>query len=103
MTREGPSTEVRGAPGDLKVELAETPTSGYRWEVERAVPGVEVMGDDYLESPGELVAGGSGLRTFRLHATAAGSYELAFVLRRPWESEPLERRHIRLVVGPDDA
>ncbi len=102
MTREGPSTEVLATTGDLQVELAETPTSGYRWEVEGAAPGVEQLGDDYRESPGELVAGGSGIRTFRLHAPAAGSFELAFVLRRPWESEPLERRHVRLVVGPEE-
>jgi predicted secreted protein len=99
MTREGPPMEVHGQFGELEVELPEIPTSGYLWSLERVPAGVEEVGRQFLAEGPAPVAGGAGLRLFRLRVPAPGRYQLEFVLKRPWEARDLERRSVILVVG----
>jgi len=99
MTREGPSIEIRGRPGEVAVELPETPTSGYLWSLDRSAAGVEEIGRDYREGGAEPLAGGSGIRSFRLRVPAPGSYQLEFVLKRPWEADALEHRNVALILS----
>lgn len=99
MTRDGAPIEIRAAPGIVEVRLPETPTSGYLWKLDRPPSGVAQVATEYREEGGGLVAGGSGVRSFRLSVPAPGTYELEFVLRRPWEAESLERRRVTLTVS----
>jgi predicted secreted protein len=98
MTQEGPKTEVSGQPGELEVELPETPTTGYQWSVEQVPAGVEEVSQRFESREPPPVAGGTGRRSFRLRVPVPGRYELAFVLRRPWEASGIERRSVILVV-----
>jgi inhibitor of cysteine peptidase len=99
MAREGSPIEIRQTPGDVVVELPETPSSGYLWSLNRAPAGVEEVSQEYREGGPQPIAGGTGLRSFHLFVPAPGVYRLEFVLRRPWEAEGLERRLVSLVVS----
>jgi predicted secreted protein len=102
MTREGPSSEVIASGGFVDVVLPETPSTGYRWELENEGPSVQLLSARFEDHPGSgRLAGGAGTRTFALHVAGAEPVELRFGLRRPWDSEPLERRIVTVTVTDD--
>lgn len=76
------------APGDVVVvRLGETPTSGYRWEVESVDSAVlEPVGDDYTP-PSDSTLGGDGVHAFSFRVVAPGDGALKLVLRRSWETD----------------
>lgn len=84
---------VAGEP--FSVSLDEPVSSGYRWEVEAADPGLELVSETFERPPGGEV-GGTGVRRFTFRAREAGAYGLALRLRRPWEEDPRERRAYRV-------
>ena len=102
-TREGPQVEICSSPGAVEIELPETPSTGYSWRLAVAPTAVREVGRDYREAPPspDPIAGGSGVRTFRLEVGERGRHELEFLLRRPWEETALERRIVTLVVDDD--
>jgi inhibitor of cysteine peptidase len=76
------------APGDsVLLRLAETPTSGYRWEVRECDPAVlRLAGDDFVRSE-HAGLGGGGQREFRFEVVGPGQTELRLACRRSWEPE----------------
>ncbi len=80
---------VEARPGDgVTVRLPETPTSGYRWEVDPAAPAaVRPEADEYV--PGDAAIGGGGTRVFRFRAGDPGDRSIRLVRRRSWE--PLDQ------------
>ncbi len=107
MTREGPARRVRAERGEVDVELPETPSSGYRWELafsSWAPAGVAVT-DEFRASSArddeQRVAGGSGLRVFSFHGLPPGEHRLEFHLTRSWEHDPLETRIVTIESGED--
>lgn len=76
------------APGDLViVRLDETPTSGYRWELDSHDPAVlQPDGDDYDPPPGDTLGGG-GTRKFRFKVIRSGTSPLKLIRRRPWDAD----------------
>ena len=63
--------------------FSENPTTGYRWQL------VGLPSDAQLSSRYEgtsMGAGGGGLRIFEITLPSAGTYQLMFFLKRPWES-----------------
>lgn len=78
------------------VRLAETPTTGYRWQVETEGPVLSV--DDRYEGPvGPPGAGGTRVLTFE--AAAAGAAEVHLALRRAWgDPTPVATARVRLSV-----
>ena len=74
--------------GDLiAIRLAENPTTGYRWEINRVdLQVVEFQDSDYLVSPRADIGGG-GTRTFHFRAKSTGTGQIQLRLRRPWEPE----------------
>lgn len=50
---------------------------------------------DFVSSAPAL-AGGGGTRTFHVHLRGLPALELAFVLRRAWESHCIERRIVTI-------
>ncbi len=99
MTREGPSQEIRAAPGIVEVSLPESPTTGFIWRLAEAGPAVHEAGKEYSAEGGPGLAGGGGIRTFRLQIDAPGSYALEFRLGRPWLDEAIERRTVTIEVS----
>jgi predicted secreted protein len=70
---------------ELVVRLTENRTTGYRWHLALPEDGV-VLDDDTFEPLTSGRAGAGGVRTFRLHATKAGTHRLSATQRRAWES-----------------
>lgn len=82
------------AAGDLVVvRLPETPSSGYRWQVDTVDADVLAPAGDTFrpERPG---LGGEGMRLLRFTVVGAGHASLRLALRRGWEKgEPAVRRY----------
>ncbi len=90
VVREGETARtVTVATGDeVKVELSENPTTGFRWQVTSVDAGVlRLQSDDFVPSAGAAV-GSSGLRVFRFAAVNSGGTEVRLELKRPWEAQP---------------
>jgi inhibitor of cysteine peptidase len=92
---------VSARAGDtIRVELEESPTTGYRWALLSGDARiVEPEGDSFMQ-PGGVAIGGSGTRVFRLAARSQGSVDLRFRLARQWESvAPRAEFSVRIAVG----
>jgi predicted secreted protein len=86
---------TRGA--ELEVVLAENPGTGYRWHVSRdPAPRCVAAGDKFV--PGNR-PGAPGVHVWRWRAAQPGTAELAFELRRRWESKPARSFALRLIVS----
>ena len=87
-------TVETGVPFDIR--LGSGPSTGYVWELRAPPEGVLVLGSDYVEaSPG--IIGGGGEQIFHLKTQHPGRFNLVFVHKRSWETEPLETRTIDVV------
>ena len=102
MTREGPAAELwADETGLLDVELPESPSTGYRWELMDPPDEVEVVSsrfDSGKAAGGQ--AGSGGVRTFAIRLLADTDVELVFGLGRVWEDQPVERRVVIVRVPP---
>ena len=95
-------TTVSVRQGDeFVVRLQGNDSAGYRWELVSVPEGVEHLGTDI-----ELPAAGSQetvpadahvTSVFRFRAHALGTSKLQFVLKRPWESDALDRHDVAVV------
>nr|WP_095871098.1 protease inhibitor I42 family protein [Streptomyces sp. TLI_235] len=95
MTREGPTSEVTAFDGSVEIVLPESPTTGYRWELEGENDRASVAGSIFEEiRSAERLAGGGGMRIFRLDLFGTEPLRLSFGLRRQWDPEPIERRAV---------
>ena len=102
MTTEGPPTELwADETGLLDVELPESPSTGYRWELVSPLDQVEVVSSRFEDGgSASIQAGSSGIRTFAVRLLVDSDVELVFGLGRVWESEPVERRVVTVHVPP---
>jgi predicted secreted protein len=91
--------ELEAAPGVVKIELPESPTTGFIWQLVDPPSGVREIDRAFRSQADDLVAGGSGTRVFCVHVPQPGHYELEFKLRRPWEEEARERAVVVLDVA----
>jgi predicted secreted protein len=86
------------ACGDVvEVELAENPTTGYRWTV-TSLPHnlVEVERSEFQPSQ-PTTPGAAGHRYFRFRVQGRGRGVIEFALIRPWESgNPVDRLGVRI-------
>jgi len=70
----------------IVVELAENPTTGFRWTVTAIdTRALQAAGDEFRRDPRAGVGGG-GLRVFRFTARKRGTTSLELKLARSWES-----------------
>jgi inhibitor of cysteine peptidase len=69
----------------VELRLAESPTTGYRWQV-RPSAGLATITDEHI--PADARPGAGGERRVALDVTEAGTHELRVELARPWEREP---------------
>jgi len=70
----------------IVVSLDESPTSGYRWDVERLPEVLARDESEFIESPGGGLGGG-GTRVLRFEARSEGEGVLALRRWRSWEGE----------------
>jgi inhibitor of cysteine peptidase len=76
------------APGDVVVvRLAETPTSGYRWDVDEFDAGVLEPAGDTFTPAAEAGVGGGGTRELRFKVVGPGDGGLKLTRRRAWEAD----------------
>ncbi len=98
-----PIVETRQvAVGESELALEETPSTGYVWGLADAPPGVTLLGSSFVSTSAPPLAGGGGLRVFRLRVDRPGAFVLRFERKRPWEAAPLEVRTIELRAAPRD-
>ena len=86
-------TVKMGTPFDVK--LASGPSTGYIWELQSLPEGVLLLGSDYSESDPATIGGG-GTQVFHLETQRPGRFNLVFVHKRRWETEPIETRLIEV-------
>jgi predicted secreted protein len=68
----GSAVQLR--PGQvLRVELAESPTTGFRWQVVLTPPCCEIRQDSFAPPQAGAPPGAVGLHSWRLEATKRGS------------------------------
>jgi inhibitor of cysteine peptidase len=83
----------------FEVQLAENPTTGYRWQLILPVsPVLEVEGDSFLGS--QEANGAGGLHTWRFQTVQKGDAVLQLEKRRSWESAAVGTFEIALAVTP---
>jgi inhibitor of cysteine peptidase len=86
---EGSASEPHPAePGDrVVIRLAESPTSGYRWQLDDYDPAaLEAAGDDFVPAAAARTGGG-GTREFRFVVRSGARGHVALTLRRSWETD----------------
>lgn len=78
---------VRVDHGDeIILRLAESPTTGYRWEIVRIDAPLTVLDDSFELGSGPQFGSG-GVRLIRLQAVASGEGRLELKHWQPWEGE----------------
>lgn len=94
---------VRARVGEkFKVPLEGNPTTGFRWEVEVAPKGsnlVAIVRDEFEADTSQ--PGAPAIQLFEFQAIAPGTLKLVFHYRRAWEKiEPREERIISVTIKP---
>lgn len=82
--------------GTFLLELPARPTSGYVWSIVRD-PGITHLAEERMQ-PVSAAAGAPAIQQFQFLATRAGDAKLVLEYRRPWESTPLERLEVNVIV-----
>ena len=88
LTQADSGKSVDVGPDDLViVQLAENPTTGYRWAIDALDPDtIAVEGSSYAVPPGAGIGGGGG-RTLTLKAVKPGTSRVQLKLWRDWEGD----------------
>jgi predicted secreted protein len=86
---------------DFEVQLPGAPATGYTWQLVSYPAQIQPLSSAYDQQvEGPPAVGDPGTQRFRFRALEPGSYDVAFVLQRPWESVPLQARTIHVHVAP---
>lgn len=89
--------------GDVvEIPLADLPGAGYLWTPVDVPAGLTLLEPQGSPRSGGPV-GGARRRLVRPRAYEPGDYQLTFVLGRPWEGSPAERRTVSIRVRPANA
>jgi len=88
LTEDNDSSTCAAAVGDeIALTLPETPTSGYRWTIERLDAGVLELVDDAYSPPEPGLLGGKGEHRWTFRVVGPGSTPLRLELKRIWDAE----------------
>ncbi|MDD1705273.1 MAG: protease inhibitor I42 family protein [Methanoregula sp.] len=80
----GTTPEI-AAGSRFAIQLAENPTTGYRWNASTTA-GLEILSTDYVgNAHPEGMTGVGGIRTWVLRTTEPGDPSFTAVYQRPWE------------------
>lgn len=90
---------VTAVAGDrIVVRIPENATTGYEWAVEMVEGPLEVESNE-LVPPSDARPGAGGERLIVLGVRGTGEARVVLAQRRPWESEPIERRELAVTVA----
>ncbi len=71
----------------IELQLEETPTTGYKWEIVQINTGqLEAIENTYSLDK-EAGIGGGGVRTFRLHVLDKGNGQIVLENRQRWNND----------------
>lgn len=70
---------------EIHVMLAETPSTGYIWQLVDAAPAVLALVDDHFETDDDRAIGASGMRHVAFRVAHAGASRIRLEKRRPWQ------------------
>ena len=85
----------------ITLVLAENPTTGYQWSVQRNNAAVlSATSDDYASA--SQLPGGGGTHTFVFKAVAPGTSALDLVNARSWEQPSTANAHYRVTIQVRD-
>jgi inhibitor of cysteine peptidase len=73
----------------FQVQLAENPTTGYRWHIKSfGDPALRIIDDSFAASQGGY--GGGGMRHWTFEADHPAVVPLCFELKRSWQPQSVE-------------
>jgi hypothetical protein len=78
---------------EVVVRLDSQPGTGYSWRILNALPGLDYLGST-TETPAGAAPGRGAVQSFRFIPRIVDSFTLDFVLQRPWEDQPIDRRRV---------
>lgn len=76
--------------------------TGHRWQPVGNPAHVRIEQGELpadRDDPAARLPGRGGRAVFAVTGSAVGSETLTFALQRPWESEPIDDRHVRVTVA----
>jgi Zn-dependent peptidase ImmA (M78 family)/predicted secreted protein len=71
---------------EIHLTLAETPSTGYVWQLVDATPSVLALIEDEFETDDDLI-GASGTRHLAFRVAGAGASRIRLEKRRPWQKD----------------
>ena len=80
----------------FNVELGSAPSTGYIWDLQSLPEGVLLLGSDYVGTGPASIDGGGGTQVFHLKTQRPGRFNLLFVHKRKWETDPIETRLVEI-------
>ncbi|MDR3592091.1 MAG: protease inhibitor I42 family protein [Negativicutes bacterium] len=83
----------------LRVTLAESPGTGYRWQLEEGSGNCLALSDRNFFPPGGPAIGAAGLAVFSFKPLRPGYCLLALKLWRPWEGDQSVVRRFQTAVS----
>lgn len=87
---------VAGAVFDIA--LGCSPSTGYMWQHQPLPEGVALLGSEFV-APAHAQVGDGGQQVFHLRAERVGHYTLVLVLKRRWETDPIETHTVEVIAS----
>ena len=79
-------------PQTATLKLAANPTTGYEWSFTQTPNLFDVSSEYVQDETDEEMVGVGGIETFTLTPTKAGSTEINFYYKQPWDEDSLDTR-----------
>lgn len=82
----------------LCIHVAETPTTGYRWQCEVLDSTILELRDSGYKSADASTVGGGGTRAFELEAKERGITQVEWTLRRGWQKSAVPQAQFTVAI-----
>ncbi len=79
-------------PQTATLKLSANPTTGYEWSFTQTPTSIDISSEYVQGAAEEEMVGVGGIETFTLTPTKAGSTELNFYYKQPWDEDSLDTR-----------
>jgi predicted secreted protein len=93
--------------GQTKVQLQENPSTGYKWQIDRANSSnlaiVRIADDGFARNArgtGKRLVGAPGIHRWTIEALSLGNARISFIYLRSWERAPVRRHELVVQVAP---
>lgn len=87
-------------PQTATLKLSANPTTGYEWSFTQTPTIFDISSEYVQDATDEEMVGVGGIETFTLTPTKAGSTELNFYYKQPWDEDSLDT-HLTYQVSVD--